>query len=113
MLFFVTLSSDVVQSRSAQIGPSTVIGTGSIIGDNCTILNSVIGQGCIIGSNVVIEGSYVWNSVNIQDNCKISNAVICDDVVVNSGSTIGPGAILSFKVIPKLPYVFLLVIASQ
>ncbi|XP_068665360.1 uncharacterized protein [Aristolochia californica] len=91
-------AADVIQSRSAQIGPFTLVGSGTSIGDNSTISNSIIGRGCIIGSNVSIEGSYIWDNVTIHDDCKISHAIVCDDVVVRAGATLEPGVILSFKV---------------
>ncbi|XP_077241071.1 uncharacterized protein LOC143881706 [Tasmannia lanceolata] len=90
---------DVTQSRSAQIGPFTLVGSGTSIGDNSTISNSIIGQGCTIGSNVSIEGSYVWNNVTIQDDCKLRHAIVCDGVVIKTGAVLEPGVILSFKVV--------------
>ncbi|XP_058108027.1 uncharacterized protein LOC131251361 isoform X2 [Magnolia sinica] len=92
-------ASDVTQSRSAQIGPFSFVGKGTIIGDNTTITNSVIGEGCTIGCNVSIEGSYIWNNVTIQDDCKLSHAVVCNDVVIKAGAALKPGVILSFKVV--------------
>lgn len=91
-------SSDVTQSRSAQVGPFTLVGNGTAIGDNTTITNSVIGEGCTIGCNVSIEGSYIWNNVTIQDDCKLSHSIVCDGVVIKTGSVLDPGVILSFKV---------------
>ncbi|VVA95175.1 unnamed protein product [Arabis nemorensis] len=81
-------ASDVIQSQSAHVGSSTVIGYGTKIGSGDKILNSVIGNGCCIGSNVVIEGSYIWNSVTIEDGCEI-----------RAGAVVQPGVVLSFKVV--------------
>ncbi|KAG9445788.1 hypothetical protein H6P81_011916 [Aristolochia fimbriata] len=89
---------DVTQSRSAKIGPFTLVGSGTSIGDNSTISNSIVGRGCIIGSNVSIEGSYIWDNVTIHENCKITHAIVCDGVVIKAGATLEPGVILSFKV---------------
>ncbi|CAN7103967.1 unnamed protein product [Brassica rapa subsp. narinosa] len=90
---------DVVQSRSADVGASTVVGYGTKIGNGDRILNSVIGSGCIIGSNVVIEGSYIWNNVTIEDGCEIRNAIVCDGVRIRAGAVLEPGVVLSFKVV--------------
>lgn len=90
---------DVSQSRSAQVGPFTLVGNGTVIGDKTTITNSIIGQGCTIGRNVSIEGSYIWNNVTIQDDCKLSHAIVCDGVVIKAGAVLEPGVILSFKVV--------------
>ncbi|PON73954.1 UDP-3-O-[3-hydroxymyristoyl] glucosamine N-acyltransferase LpxD [Parasponia andersonii] len=92
-------ASEVGQSRSAQIGPFTVVGEGTKIGDNTGISNSVIGKGCTIGSNVLIEGSYVWDNVIIEDGCKLSHAIVCDGVIMKSGAVLEPGVVLSFKVV--------------
>ncbi|XP_030958087.1 translation initiation factor eIF-2B subunit epsilon [Quercus lobata] len=92
-------ASDVVQSRSAEVGSFTVIGNGTRIGNNTKISNSVVGEGCTIGSNVSIEGSYIWDNVIIEDGCKLMHSIVCDGVVIKSGAVLDPGVVLSFKVI--------------
>ncbi|KAM1222960.1 hypothetical protein ACFX2J_010419 [Malus domestica] len=92
-------ASDTGQSRSAQIGPFTVIGSGTKIGNNTKISNSVIGEGCSIGSNVSIEGSYIWDNATIEDGCKLRHAIVCDGVIMRSGAVLEPGVVLSFKVV--------------
>ncbi|XP_050274737.1 uncharacterized protein LOC126717257 [Quercus robur] len=92
-------ASDIVQSRSAEIGSFTVIGNGTRIGNNTKISNSVVGEGCTIGSNVSIEGSYIWDNVIIEDGCKLMHSIVCDGVVIKSGAVLEPGVVLSFKVI--------------
>ncbi|KAI4301870.1 hypothetical protein L6164_035108 [Bauhinia variegata] len=91
-------ASEISQSRSAVIGPFTVIGFGTKIGDNTKVLNSVIGERCTIGSNVHIEGSYIWDNVTIEDGCKLRHAIVCDGVTMKPGAVAEPGVILSFKV---------------
>ncbi|KAK9292183.1 hypothetical protein L1049_020143 [Liquidambar formosana] len=90
---------EIGQSRSAQIGPFTVIGNGTNIGNDTKISNSVIGEGCTIGSNVSIEGSYVWNNVTVEDGCKLRHAIVCDGVIMKSGAILNPGVVLSFNVV--------------
>ncbi|XP_060670591.1 uncharacterized protein LOC107419573 isoform X3 [Ziziphus jujuba] len=92
-------ASEIGLSRSAQIGPFTVIGNGTKIGNHTTITNSVIGEGCNIGSNVSIEGSYIWDNVTIGDGCKLRHAIVCAGVIMKSGAVLEPGVILSFKVL--------------
>ncbi|RRT76001.1 hypothetical protein B296_00030656 [Ensete ventricosum] len=89
---------DVVQSRSAQIGAVTLIGSGSTIGDHSVISNSVIGQECTIGRNVSVHGCYIWNNVIIEDDCKLNHAIVCDGVHLRTGVVLEPGVILSFKI---------------
>lgn len=97
-----------MQSRSAEIGPFTVIGNGTTIGSNTKISNSVVGEMCTIGSNVSIEGSYIWNNVAIEDGCKLMHAIICDGVTVKTGAVLEPGVVLSFKVCVSIFLLFLL-----
>ncbi|KAJ4849694.1 hypothetical protein Tsubulata_006720 [Turnera subulata] len=92
-------ASDVELSRSAQVGPFTVIGKGTKVGDNSTVSNSVIGEGCVIGSNVTIVGSYIWDNVIIEDGCQLRHAIICDGVIMKSGAVSEPGVVLSYKVV--------------
>jgi translation initiation factor eIF-2B subunit epsilon len=98
LVFVFFLIPEVVQSRSAEIGPFTVIGNGTKIESNTKISNSVVGEGCTIGSNVSIKGSYIWDNVIIEDDCKIMHAIVCDGVVIKSGAVLEPGVVLSFKV---------------
>ncbi|XP_037496090.1 translation initiation factor eIF-2B subunit epsilon isoform X2 [Jatropha curcas] len=92
-------ATEIEQSRSAQIGPFTVVGKGTRIGNNSKISNSVIGKGCKIGSNISIVGSYIWNDVTIEDGCQLRHAIVCDGVVIKSGAVLEPGVVLSFKVV--------------
>ncbi|XP_044482307.1 translation initiation factor eIF-2B subunit epsilon-like [Mangifera indica] len=92
-------ASEIIQSRSAQLGPFTVIGYGTKIGSNTKISNSVIGEGCTIGSNVLIEGSYIWDSVTIEDSCELRHVIVCNGVIVKAGAVLKPGVVLSFKVV--------------
>ncbi|KAL0449773.1 UNVERIFIED_CONTAM: Translation initiation factor eIF-2B subunit epsilon [Sesamum latifolium] len=97
-------ASDIGLSRSAKIGPFTVIGSGTTIGNYTEVSNSVIGEGCVIGSNVSIDGCYIWDKVTIEDGCKLKHAIVCDGVVMKSGAVLEAGVVLSFKVF--LPRVF-------
>ncbi|KAK4282850.1 hypothetical protein QN277_014177 [Acacia crassicarpa] len=92
-------ASEISQSHSAVVGPFTVLGSGTKIGDNSKISNSVIGQGCTIGSNVQIEGCYIWDNVTIEDDCELRHAIVCDGVTIKSGAVLEPGVVLSFKVV--------------
>ncbi|XP_051122313.1 uncharacterized protein LOC127245460 isoform X2 [Andrographis paniculata] len=92
-------ASDIGISRSAKVGPFTVIGSGTTVGNYTEISNSVIGENCQIGSNVSIDGCYIWNNVTIEDNCKLKHAIVCDGVIMRSGAILEPGVVLSFKVI--------------
>ncbi|KAL3516208.1 hypothetical protein ACH5RR_023110, partial [Cinchona calisaya] len=92
-------SSAVGQSLSAQVGPYTVIGSGTTIGNHSEISNSVVGEGCKIGSNVSIEGCYIWHNVTVEDGCKLKHAIVCDGVIIKSGVILEPGVVLSYQVV--------------
>ncbi|KAL8090381.1 uncharacterized protein LOC141697203 [Apium graveolens] len=92
-------ASEIGQSRSAQIGPCTVIGNGTTIGNKTAISNSVVGEGCSIGSNVTIEGCYIWHNVIVEDGCRLKHAIVCDGVILKAGAVLEPGVVLSFKVV--------------
>ncbi|KAL1569435.1 translation initiation factor eIF-2B subunit epsilon isoform X2 [Salvia divinorum] len=92
-------ASDVGLSRSAKMGPFTVIGSRTTIGKHSEVSNSVIGEDCVIGSNVSIDGCYIWNKVNIEDGCRLKHAIVCDGVTMKSGAVLEAGVVLSFKVI--------------
>ncbi|KAF3788822.1 Translation initiation factor eIF-2B subunit epsilon [Nymphaea thermarum] len=89
---------DVAQSRFARVGPYTLVGAGTSIGDYSFVINSTIGDNCTIGRNVSIEGCYIWNNVTIQDNCKLKHAIVCDGAILKAGAVLQPGVILTFKV---------------
>ncbi|CAI9102454.1 OLC1v1000729C1 [Oldenlandia corymbosa var. corymbosa] len=91
--------SGVGLSRSAQIGPFTVVGSGTTVGTHSEISNSVVGKSCKIGENVSIDGSYIWHDVTIEDGCVIKNALVCDGVIIKSGVILEPGVVLSYKVV--------------
>ncbi|KAI9186794.1 hypothetical protein LWI28_020940 [Acer negundo] len=92
-------ASEIVQSCSSQIGPFTVIGYGTKIGNDTKVSSSVIGEGCTIGSNVLIEGSYIWDNVTIEDGCELRHVIVCDGVILKAGAVLKPGVVLSFKVV--------------
>ncbi|KAL1557512.1 translation initiation factor eIF-2B subunit epsilon-like isoform X3 [Salvia divinorum] len=93
------VSIDVGRSRSAKIDPFTVVGSGTIIGENSEVSNSVVGEGCVIGSNVSIDGCYIWNKVSIEDGCRLKDAIVCDGVIMKSGVVLEAGAVLSYNVV--------------
>ncbi|KAI3972864.1 hypothetical protein MKX01_019522 [Papaver californicum] len=81
--------SDIkVLSSSAQVGPFTLVGSGTRIGDYSKISNSVI----------VMKRQLYWNNVTVQDGCQLNNP-FCDGVVIKSGVVLEPGVVLSFKVV--------------
>ena len=87
LAFGCELKEDVV------IGPSSKIGTGTII------THSSIGRNCTIGKGVSIVGCYIWDNVVIGDGCKLNKSILADNVELKLGVEVEPGCIISFKVI--------------
>ncbi len=54
-------------SSSTQIGPDSLVGRGSKIGDKCTVKKSIIGSHCNIGKNVKITNSVIMDYVVLED----------------------------------------------
>ncbi|CAM3558412.1 UDP-3-O-(3-hydroxymyristoyl)glucosamine N-acyltransferase [Helicobacter sp. UBA3407] len=78
---FASKESPKIQD-SAYIAPNAVIGNGSKIGANCTIMSSVtIGENVKIGANCVLfPGVCIYNDCEIGDNVRIhANSVVGSD----------------------------------
>lgn len=88
----------VTLARSCEIGPGSVIGQDTSIGDGSIISNSILGRRCIIGKNVYIDGAFIWDDVVIGNGSKVENCVVANEVVVGDKCTIEPGALISYRV---------------
>lgn len=92
------LGSDVVLSRSAQLGRNVVLGSGASIGEGSIIRNSVIGAHCRIGADVVLDNCYLWEYTVVESGCRISHSIIADHVRVRSGSLIARGCLVTSNI---------------
>lgn len=90
---------NVSLARSTRIGEKTLIGAGSVLGDECAIARGMIGRNCRIGRQVCISASHLWDNVTVHDNVSITDSIICDNVVIHRGAVIERGCILSFGVV--------------
>lgn len=88
----------VVLARDCIIGPKTVVGRGSSIGDKSVITNSIIGRHCQIGRNVKIDGAYLWNYASVGDGSTVTGAIIANEASIGRRCTIEPGALISYGV---------------
>eukprot|EP01117_Protostelium_nocturnum_P008341 TRINITY_DN2977_c0_g2_i2.p1 TRINITY_DN2977_c0_g2~~TRINITY_DN2977_c0_g2_i2.p1 ORF type:complete len:549 (-),score=154.99 TRINITY_DN2977_c0_g2_i2:534-2180(-) len=91
------IEKDVKLSGKCEIHSDTVIGEGSIIGDDTHIYSSVIGRRCKIGKNVVIKGSFIWDDAIIEDNVVIETSIVCNGARVLQKCNIQRGCVLSFN----------------
>jgi len=88
----------VILARDCVIGPKTVIGRGSSIGDKSVITNSIIGRHCQIGRNVRIDGAYLWNYASVGDGSTITRSVIANEATVGRKCVVEAGALISYGV---------------
>jgi translation initiation factor eIF-2B subunit epsilon len=88
----------VVLARDCVIGPKTVVGRGSSIGDKSVITNSIVGRHCQIGRNVKIDGAYLWNYASVGDGSTVTGAIIANEASIGRRCTIEPGALISYGV---------------
>jgi translation initiation factor eIF-2B subunit epsilon len=92
------MGRDVMLSRSAEIGPNTVLGAGVTVGEGTTITRSVIGSNVSIGPNCRIDGAYIWDSVMIEGDSIIESSIIADNVRIRSGVVINRGCMVTSNV---------------
>ena len=92
------MGKDVMLSRSAEIGPNTVLGAGVTVGEGTSITRSVIGSNVCIGPNCRIDGAYIWDCVMIEGDCVIESSIIADNVRIRSGVTVNRGCIVTSNV---------------
>ena len=83
-------------ARTAVVRKS-VVGNGTLVGDDSRILGSTVGRRCRIGRNVVIDGTYIWDDVYIEDNVNIRQAIIADNAVSSVRCTVELGTLISYK----------------
>ncbi|KAJ1814364.1 Translation initiation factor eIF-2B subunit gamma [Coemansia sp. RSA 2598] len=59
------------------VGPDSMVGASSQIGERCSIKRSVVGAHCVIGKGVKIINSIIMDHVTIGDGVKIESCVVC------------------------------------
>ncbi|KAJ3040929.1 Centromere/kinetochore protein zw10 [Rhizophlyctis rosea] len=88
-------------SSRAQIGPDSMIGEGSKMGERCSVKKSVIGAHCTIGKNVQIARSVVMDYVVIEDNVKLEGCVVCNNAKVEEKSNLKDSEVAAGVVVVK------------
>ncbi|KAK9823996.1 hypothetical protein WJX72_006873 [[Myrmecia] bisecta] len=86
-------------ARTAAVKRDTAIGSGTTVEDGSVIDASVVGRNCRIGKNVRITGCYIHDNVTIWDGSLLISALICEGATIMPDVVIGPGAIISYKVV--------------
>ncbi|XP_076973838.1 translation initiation factor eIF2B subunit epsilon [Tamandua tetradactyla] len=78
---------------------NVLLGSGTVVGSNCSITNSVIGPGCYIGDNVVLDQAYLWQNVRVADGAQIHQSLLCDNAEVKERVILKPRCVLTSQVV--------------
>lgn len=78
---------------------NVLLGSGTVIGSNCSITNSVIGPGCHIGDNVVLDQAFLWQGVRVAAGAQIHQSLLCDNAEVKENVTLKPHCVLTSQVV--------------
>uniref|UniRef100_A0A8C4MES3 Translation initiation factor eIF2B subunit epsilon n=1 Tax=Equus asinus asinus TaxID=83772 RepID=A0A8C4MES3_EQUAS len=78
---------------------NVLLGSGTVIGSNCSITNSVIGPGCHIGDNVELDQAYLWQGVRVAAGAKIHQSLLCDNAEVKEQVILKPHCVLTSQVV--------------
>ncbi len=89
------LGDNVVLSRTCQLGPHTLVGSQSEIGDKASLHQSVLGSSVKVGSRTTISGSYVWTGSVIGSGCSIERSIVGERVTILDGVKLNKGCIIS------------------
>ena len=87
--------TNVKLGRSTILGEDSMLGSGVIVGDGATIVNSIVGAGCVIEEGAMICDSFLWNGVTVKKNAVVEHAVICDGSVVGVDAKVSRGCVLA------------------
>ena len=87
--------------QNVNINSSATVTGPVLIGDNCRIGSgvklepySVLGQGTILGNNSSIKRSIIWDNCFVGPNSAIRGAVLCSRVKVLANSSVHEGAVV-------------------
>uniref|UniRef100_A0ABI7ZZ83 Translation initiation factor eIF2B subunit epsilon n=1 Tax=Felis catus TaxID=9685 RepID=A0ABI7ZZ83_FELCA len=90
---------EVSLGHGSVLEENVLLGSGTVIGSNCSITNSVIGPGCRIGDNVVLDQAYLWQGVRVAAGAQIHQSLLCDNAEVKEQVTLKPRCVLTSQVV--------------
>ncbi|XP_025769069.1 translation initiation factor eIF-2B subunit epsilon isoform X2 [Puma concolor] len=90
---------EVSLGHGSVLEENVLLGSGTVIGSNCSITNSVIGPGCHIGDNVVLDQAYLWQGVRVAAGAQIHQSLVCDNAEVKEQVTLKPRCVLTSQVV--------------
>ena len=91
---------NVIIEISAEVKDSS-IATGSIVGNDATVLNSVIGRHVTISDKAVIIDSIIWDDVVVGESAKVNASIVTNANNING--ELGPKVVLPLGFELQLP----------
>ncbi|KAJ3193943.1 Eukaryotic translation initiation factor 2B, subunit 3 gamma, 58kDa [Irineochytrium annulatum] len=93
-------------AKGAQVGPDSLVGHSTTIGEKTSVKKSVIGNHCVIGKNVKLAGTVIMDHGVIEDNASLTNCIICTRAKVEESAVlkecqVAPGVIVEKEARPK------------
>lgn len=94
-------SRGVWRGRHCQIGKNVRFEGAVILGDNCRVesgvelVNTVVGEGSVIGQNSKIENSVLWQEVQIDKGSEILRAVVGSQTRIGEQTVVAENVIIS------------------
>ena len=82
-------------SRTCTVDRDSMVGAGTVIGEETSIMYSVLGQNCKVGTNCKLDHCVVMDGATIGDECQLSYSFICAGVRIGNGCVVGAGSVLS------------------
>ncbi|PVU98520.1 hypothetical protein BB559_001490 [Furculomyces boomerangus] len=95
----VYIGDNVKLARKCNIGPRSILGHGSVVEDNATVVDSVLGNSNNISTNSVIRDSHLFGNVSVGKNCFVSSSLVGENVKILDGVTIERGCIIGNNVV--------------
>ncbi|XP_063795508.1 translation initiation factor eIF2B subunit gamma isoform X3 [Pseudophryne corroboree] len=77
-----------VLTDKLMVGPDSMIGAQTQVGEKTSIKHSLLGSNCVIKDRVKITNCIIMNGVTVHDSCTIQGSVICNSAVLESGADI-------------------------
>ncbi|KZT68221.1 nucleotide-diphospho-sugar transferase [Daedalea quercina L-15889] len=96
---YIAKDNTVIMSRTAKVGPNTLIGAHTSIADGASISGSVIGQRCKIGPGAVLKGAYIFDDTEVGEGALVENSIVGSGVQIGSGSTVRTGCLIADGVV--------------
>ncbi|TFY52333.1 hypothetical protein EVJ58_g10077 [Rhodofomes roseus] len=96
---YMAKDNTIIMSRTARVGPNTLIGAHTTIADGASISGSVIGQRCKIGPGAVLKGAYIFDDTEIGAGALVENSIVGSGVRIGEGSTVRTGCLIADGVV--------------